>query len=384
MPGTRSAVTVRRGKETVRTDVVLIDKLIPYEPPLLGILPVRVAGTTQRGVTVRYVFPNSAAAKSKIVPGDRIVKWNGTEITSADQLTSLVRRARPAAKVSVTILDGKAEKIVPVTLQADVEEIPHDLKPAPALAVDKQQTGPAVATKVQAPKEKGGKESAKDAPKDDASAKKADKEPKLGHFRDTLSGETTANFWAHVPDSYRRQDSWGLVVWIGPGRDSMEAAVLEKWQSACADRRLMIVAPLPGDGPNFGPNDLVAPGGWSNTCSRTITSILIASSCTVISVADRSRPSWPSRITSGSVASRLPPAHCPPRRPEAHPNFPFRFFFSLGDSSRGGDQFDRILKALHNMKFSVTVQRSTDKQRQYLDIAEVAELARWIDSLDRI
>jgi hypothetical protein len=36
------------------------------------------------------------------------------------------------------------------------------------------------------------------------------------------------------------------------------------------------------------------------------------------------------------------------------------------------------------MKFAVTVQKTAARERGYLDGEEVAELARWIDSLDRI
>ena len=36
------------------------------------------------------------------------------------------------------------------------------------------------------------------------------------------------------------------------------------------------------------------------------------------------------------------------------------------------------------MKFAVTVQKTSAQERGYLDTDQVAELARWIDSLDRI
>jgi hypothetical protein len=36
------------------------------------------------------------------------------------------------------------------------------------------------------------------------------------------------------------------------------------------------------------------------------------------------------------------------------------------------------------MKFTATVQKTSAQERSYLDADQVADLARWIDSLDRI
>src|SRR5580692_2345073 len=129
--GEQVHVVVSRGQEKVTADLVLVDKLIPYEPPLLGILPLRQALQPQQGVTVRYVFAHSAAEKAGIVSGDQIRKWNETVITSADQLAGLVRRGRPGTVVPLVVLHDKTEKTVRVTLAGDIEEIPHDLPAAP-------------------------------------------------------------------------------------------------------------------------------------------------------------------------------------------------------------------------------------------------------------
>src|SRR5580692_2495872 len=105
--GDKAHVVVSRGKEKIAADLVLVDKLVPYEPPLLGILPLRQASRTvpgERSVTVRYVFPHTAAEKAGIVTGDRIRKWNDTAITSVDQLATLVRRARPGMAIALSVL----------------------------------------------------------------------------------------------------------------------------------------------------------------------------------------------------------------------------------------------------------------------------------------
>ncbi len=268
--GEKVHVVVVRGQEKVAADLVLVDKLLPYDPPLLGILPLRqTAGA--RGVGVRYVFPKSAAAKAGIAAGDQIRKWNETEITSADQLAGLVRRGRPGTTVKLGVLHDKAEKTVPVTLTADVEEIPHDLPALAAIGLKAlaQDLVAKAALKEPAAKDAPAKETpAKETAAKDPTEKnpvaadqttKKSEGPKIGHFRDTLAGETKANYWAYVPESYSAKETWGLIVWIAPGRDSMEAALLHRWQNVCAERRLLIVAPLP-DGPDFTATDLV--GAW--------------------------------------------------------------------------------------------------------------------------
>ena len=384
--GEKVRVVLLRGKEKVAADVVLVDKLLPYEPPLLGILPLR---HSQRGVVVRYVFPHSAAEKAGIVAGDQLRKWNDAEITSADQLASLVRRSRPGTLVPLVVVHDKAEKTLRVTLTGDIEEIPHDLPAAPP-SDSKEVKGAAAkpadkeAAQKPAAKDSAAKEtSAKDAATAEQATKKSEP-PKIGHFRDTLTGETKASYWAYVPESYSAQDAWGLIVWIAPGRDSMEAALLSRWQKICAQRRLLIVAPIPGEGPDFSPNDLV--GAW-----RVVEHFLKEYRV------DRNRLVIHSFARGGAFASVLAfenheqvrglalvssVLQVPP--PEVHPSYPFRFFFSIGQGDRAEEILSRRVEILHEMKYAVTVQKTPSRERSYLDPEEVDELARWIDSLDRI
>jgi serine protease Do len=388
--GDKVHVVVQRGKEKIAADVQLVDKLVPYDPPLLGILPLRQTPQPGRGVIVRYVFPNSAAEKGGIATGDRIRKWNDTEITGVDQLASLARRSRPGAVVSLVILRAKAEKTISVTLTGDIEKIPNDLPPAPPGAVKAFAEAPAVqptakdpATKVAA-KEPAGKEpAAKDQSGKEQPTKKPDG-PKTGHFRDALAGETKANFWAYVPESYSPQDSWGLVVWIAPGRDSMEAALLSRWQSVCAERRLLIVAPLPGDGSDFSANDLV--GAW-RVAEHFMKDYRVDASRVVVHSFLRGGPFASilayenhEQVRGLALASSALPA--PP--PEAHPNYPFRFFFSAWQGDRAEEVLHRLVEVLHQMKYAVTIQKTPSREHGYLATEEVAELASWIDSLDRI
>ena len=74
----QGARRLHRGKdkpERREADVELADKLIPYEHPFLGILPLRDAPT---GVRVRYVYPSSPAAAAGVKAGDRVIALGDT------------------------------------------------------------------------------------------------------------------------------------------------------------------------------------------------------------------------------------------------------------------------------------------------------------------
>jgi serine protease Do len=377
--GDKVHVVVLRGKEKVAADVVLVDKLVPYEPPLLGILPLRAsqAKEAERGVTVRYVFPRTAAEKAGIAPGDRIRKCNDTEIAAADQLGALVRRLRPGTTVSLVILRGpeKAAKTLRATLTGDIEEIPAGLPPAPPIPIAekpaaKEAEKPAAEG---APAKAAAKEPvAKDAP------------PKTGHFRDELTGETKASFWAYVPENYSPRETWGLVVWIAPPRDSMEVAIFNRWRKECAERRLLVVAPLPGEAGEFSPNDLV--GSW-RVVEHMLKDYHVDPNRIVMHSFVRGGPfatllAFENREHVRGLALVSSVLQIPP--PEADPASPFRFFFSIGHGDRAEEILQRRIEVLREMKYAVTLQKTDVRERTYLDLDDVAELARWIDALDRI
>jgi serine protease Do len=358
--GDKVAIVVRRGSSTIRAEATLTDALPPYEPGLLGILPARQAAQGERGVAVRFVFPRSAAATAGIAVGDRIEKWNGKEMAGATQLAAAVRHLRPGTSATAVILHGSARRTVDVKVTPDIETIPLDL---PAF-----RASPKTAAKKEAPK-----------PADE-------KKTKTGLFRESLPGDSASNYWAYVPESYSTDDTWGLIVWIAPARDSMEATILARWQLLCEKRRLIVVAPLPAEASGFNPNDLVAAKQVIEHFLKTYRvdpNRLVVHSyamggrfATALAFENREQ------IRGLALASSLLAA--PP--PESHPNFPFRFFFSYSDASPARDRFKSVSKVLRDMKYAVTLQTTQTAGRApvYPNAEAIGELARWVDSLDRI
>ena len=359
--GDRVAIVVRRGEATVRTDVTLTDALHPYEPGFLGILPARVASTSPRGVVVRFVFPQSPAAKAGIVVGDRIEKWNGKEVAGAEELSSAVRRLRPGTTASALIVHGAERRTIDVKVAADTETVPADL---PAFRV--------------VTKSAGNKETPKGG---------TEKKPKTGLFHDSLPGESAPpKYWAYVPETYSNHDSWGLVVWIAPARDTMEATILKHWQALCEERRLIIVAPLPAETTGFNPNDLMAARQvleyffktYNVDRNRVVVHSFARGGGFAAVLAFENREQVRGLALASSLLGGAPP--------ESHPNFPFHFFFAYNDTGPACERFHEVSKVLREMKYSVTVQttNATGRAPAYPSATATAELARWVDSLDRI
>lgn len=382
--GDKVPIAVRRGDSTIRAEVTLIDALSPYEPGFLGILPARVAGQGKDGVKVRYVFPKSAAAAAGIEVGDRILRLNGKDVTDADQLGAAVRRLRPGTTVTTVTLHGDARGSVEIKLTADVETVPRDVpsfrapsKPAANARSQKPttaakpgaETKPSTETKAAAEKKIGMK-----------------KKPRTGLFHDSLPGDSAPKYWAYIPESYSTDDVWGLVVWIAPPRDAMEATIVAHWQGLCESRRLILVAPLPSEATGFNPNDLV---GARQVIDHFVETYRIDRNRIVVhgfarggrfaaALAFDDRELVRGLALASSLLVTAPP--------ESHPNFPFRLFFSYADTGASRERFLAVSKALREMKYAVTLQSTSASGREpvYPDAEAIAELARWIDSLDRI
>lgn len=69
------------------------------------------------GVYVDSITENSAAGAAGIKEGDVITKIDGNNIKSSPDLLEMVGRHRPGDKLNITVLRGKSEKVILVTLK---------------------------------------------------------------------------------------------------------------------------------------------------------------------------------------------------------------------------------------------------------------------------
>ena len=101
--GDKVQLAVMRGNQRIEATVELTDKLAAYAHPFLGMLPIRpaVEAAGNPGVAVRYVYPDSPAAKAGLKPADRITEWQDKPVKNYGELRGSTCRARPARQSQV-------------------------------------------------------------------------------------------------------------------------------------------------------------------------------------------------------------------------------------------------------------------------------------------
>ncbi|MBW8884907.1 MAG: PDZ domain-containing protein [Planctomycetia bacterium] len=146
--GEKVHLVFTRGKEKERheIDIELIDKLIPYEHPFLGILPLREG----ENVRVRFAYPGSPAAAAGIKPGDSVIEFAAEKsepenITDAAQLRAAIANLEPKAKARLKIQrDGEtlSLELAPAKLPTDIPgDLPLPVKEPLPPAAEKTVTG---------------------------------------------------------------------------------------------------------------------------------------------------------------------------------------------------------------------------------------------------
>jgi len=218
--GSVLSLVVKREGQDVRLSLTLAAEIPPLEWPMLGVLPARSAAKDQKGVTLRYVFPDSPAAKAGLLAGDSIEKLDSVDVTNAAELAARIEKLRVGAKVAATVrrASGSNEEIT-LELAALTPEAPLDLVP---------DTGPA-------------------AQKDKVPAR-------TGRLDELIPGTEGRKYWLYVPET-AQPATYGLVLWLHPEGRTGEAEQLGLWRSACEERGVILAGLLAdgewsgGDGP---------------------------------------------------------------------------------------------------------------------------------------
>ncbi len=348
--GDKVKVVVRRGSQRIEVSVELIDKMDPYQHPFLGILPIR--DDKQPGVLVRYVYPGSPAEKSGMKPGDRIVKMGAAPVMLADanSFRDLFAISPPGQKIPFEIQRGTESLKLEISLAAALPtEMPADL---PA-ATSKEQKAP-------------------------------EAKPATGLVEIKLAEEKN-NCVAYVPETYHPDVPHGVVVWLHGSGGVDRAALAARWKIACEKHHLIVLAPQALDPSKWEPAE--AP-----FVRKSLDDLLAHYNV------DRSRIVVYGYQTSGSLAFSIGLVNtdriraivavdaAPTARsavPENDPLIRLAFFLASADKSPAAAGIKTASERLKAMKYPVTSKSLGDSLRDLND-AEIVELARWIDALDRI
>jgi len=382
--GDKIALTYRSGAEVkALKDLVLVSVAKVAAHSFLGILPMR--DDPALGVEVRFVFPKSPAEKAGLEPGDRIVKYG----VAADKLAPFtgIKRGRsqllewldflaPGTDVHLEVKrkDGKTE-----TLKVQLDQLPGSLASQDAAVPDKLPQ-PASIKKGQAPLELL-KPNAKPA-------KVAEQNPpkvETGTFkRTTADGQHT--YWVHVPKTYDANIAHALVTWLHPPGKFKEDDVdefIELWGDLCKDQHMILVMPLTQADTGWVPSDAGFIVEAANAIikdyaidrQRVVMHGMGVGGQMAIYLGFTERDLVRGVATTGAVVQQVLDS---PRDK--------RLSFYLA-----GGAVDPIIKSIAESRiklaeksYPVIYREIANRGREYLEEPQLRELARWIDSLDRL
>ena len=339
------SIVVLRGDERLSKTVELVDQLVPYEHPFLGILPLRDAG----GVDVRHVFAGSPASDAGLQPGDGLVSINDTAVTDITQAQDLIAQFEPAQQVRVQVKRGGAIENLEITLGHLPLEISDSLPPARA-----------------------------------ANEPKAEQRPPVGVI-DVKIPEEKNDCIAYIPESYDPRQSYGLVVWLHAPDGFDQDALLATWKQHCEDNDLILLAPRSADPKKWEPTeaDFIRKviddirDDYNIDPRRVVTHGYQAGGAMAYIVAfDQTElVRGVAAIDSGLPRRMTVPANDPLKR--------LAVYTTHAAKSSVSAQVQAAAKRLSDMKYPVTA-KDLGEAARYLSAEEIAELVRWIDTLDRI
>ena len=346
-------LTVTRDQQSISQPLTLVAKLAPYEPSFLGILPERLAHDAEAlaGVGIRYVYPDSPAAKAEFQVRDRIIRVDDSEVNDAASLSQLLSHILPNDSVTIDFLRDGGEHTAVITLASMPGTVPAILHSA---AIAPSTTEIPAANR-----------------------------PKTGRITADLPGHERG-YWAYVPEDYNPQYRYGLMVWIHPNGDTMEATVLKEWKLVCDQRGLLILAPKAKDlaGWNLGDAGFIkdAIDEFTNRYSIDEARIFLH---THSSGGDFAFPlAFKFRETFRGIAATAAPLRF--RAPANEPDFRLQFHLVCGDQDESFDAVRATADGLRKMKYPVSLTPIEDHGHKYPPHEQIREIGRWADCLDRI
>jgi S1-C subfamily serine protease/predicted esterase len=405
--GDSFAMKVKRGdKEVDIPKVTLQGVQTAIDPGFLGILPMR--DDPEPGLEIRYVYPNSPAAKAGLKEGDRIMKLGNS---LAPQMAAFAGRDRFLAllsqftvntdvKLEVKRKDGKTE-----TLTARLVPFPEDVpEKLPAESTKKQarvapkQPDPKLPPPPKGkddPKDPKKEEPKKDEPKKDQTKKEEaskpepkKEEPKIEKGLIKKSNPALGrNYWVYIPRTYSPDVSHGLIVWLHPaGREGRDADdMVDIWEDFCEEYNFIMLGPISEN-----------KNGWVATETEGVVSDInaVLGQYTI----DRHRIVAHGSGIGGQMAYYLGfnardqirgvatvGAVLASQPKDLVPNQRLQFYIAAGEKDPIVKDIAESKPKLTERKYNVILRVVKDLGKQYIneDPKTLKELARWIDTLDR-
>jgi serine protease Do len=380
--GDKVALKYKRDAEIKSiADLTLVEQNPQVAQPFLGILPLR--DDPRLGVEVRYVYLLSPADKAGIKPGDRIVKYGTTEeegLTSflgakrgRLQLLEWLNTQAPGSEVKFELVrkaGGKTE-----TVSVKLEPLP-DAQPDLDAVVPDKLPQPASAQKAMEPLEtaKPAKQAKAEAPK----------KAETGFLKKTTA-DGEHKYWAYVPEEYEPNIAHAVVVWLHPlGKNKYDDGerLADLWEDFCKDNHIIMVGPLSQNEGGWVPSEADAVVAATQEILNRYTvdrQRLVAHGMGVggqmaLHLAFNQRDLFRAAATVGAVVTQVK---------DNVANQRLTFYLAAG----GLDPLSKNIAAgrtkLATAHYGALYREIPNRGREYLEEAQLRELVRWIDSLDR-
>jgi serine protease Do len=349
--GDRIELVVRRGDRDVQCQAVLTDRIVPFAHAFIGVLPEHgsVEGKLQ-GIKVRYVYPDSPAERAGVKLGDVVVAVGDQPVTTAEAAQAAVNRLSAGDEATLQI--DRQGTVLPIRIVTErlPTAIPHELPPR---VERKPAAGP---------------------------------RPPTGQTELKLPEQKTA-CPLFVPENYDPNISYGVVIWLPKSSSPPRPVALDTWRLQCKAHDLIVLAPSPAD-----------PAGWQQTDIEQIRKLLAM--VTETYHVDSTRVVVYGHETSGTMAYLVAwsarelirgvavvDAPLPPmmmlRPPANDPANRLAIYVAHASKARSTAAIQVSIKALETARYPVTTIDLGPTPRR-LSSDEIATLARWVDSLDRL
>ena len=345
--GETISLIATRGDESIERQIELAAELVDFQFVALGILPDRPPLTPEpEGLGVRFVFEDSPAQEAEVQVGDRILTVNGDEISTASDVSTILSGKKLGESVQVEVLrdDKKTEltvNLAPLTVGDGATNVPP-------LEIPRKEIPETL---------------------------------QIGRFNQKLAG-SDRSFWLYVPENYNPEYATGLLVWVHPAGNVMEADVLRFWKDFCLERGIILAGPRAED-----------LSGWAATDEQHIKDIvdwvqdhysIDAQRIAVMGSEDSSvfatRLAFKYRDVFRGLITLEGPLRIPP--PENDPDHRLFFTFVAAPETRERERIEKSVELLREKKFPTSLLDAEEAGKFSLDL--VNSLVQWLDALDRL
>ncbi len=371
---------MRGDKELEFKDVKLLGASTAFINGFLGILPLR--DDPGPGVPIRFVYPDSPAAKASLKEGDRIMKLGppspagapprpARPLANRDALATTLASMAPGDEVQIEVKRKDGDKIETITLKLGTipDVIPAKL-PMPSSA-GKAMEGQ--------PKAKGLDPFGMGDKKDPA------QKVETGYIERANTAKDRS-FWLYIPSNYDPNISHGLIVWfhgIGQGGKDGEARS-QLLKQFCEDHHFIVMGPRSASTDSWIPTETQGVVQDIRAIMKEFTidhSRVIAHGTgnggqMAFHVGFNARDTFRGVAPIGAKLGTTPGDNIATQ--------PLSFFIATGDKDPNVKEIEALKPLLAEKGFPVVVRVVKEAGKDTLDAKTFEELQSWMDSLDRL